>query len=259
MPLDDRARAQALAIAAAFGKTKAQILGAEKAAADDRRIQAKLTRAERAEARRLVVKQVALTTGKEKAVIEQAIEPQLGIFGLGAIAAAVAPGIIKGGVKFARQAIGGTGTVARRLPGAAAALAGTGGVIGYQTSQAFTAPTVPVRTAPAGGSNGKMTDEYGRPLLVEVSYQPRAKCPKGYVAVEYEGNKVCMLKSCARSYGWKPKPKPPISRKDWVAITRAEAAGKRIRKVSAKADRVTGRRRTARAPAAPVRRRRRRS
>lgn len=262
MPADERTRLQALAIARALGQTKAQIYGQEEAARHDAYLQTKFTEAEKREARRLVVSQAAQATGKEKAVIEQAIEPQLGIFGLGAIAASVAPGLIKGAVKLGRQALGGAPTVARRLPGAAAAIGGTGAVAGYQVSQALMPQPVPVQpqAVPAAGGNGQMTDSYGRPLIVQVTMVPRAKCPKGYVAVEYQGAKVCMLKSCARDFGWKPKPKPPISRKDWTAIKRASAASKRIRRVSAQADRVTGRRRTAtRARAAAPARRRRRS
>jgi hypothetical protein len=262
VPPSDRQRLQALAIAETFRRTNVQLKGAEAAARDTARIEAKVSQQERQGLRRLVVRQVAATTGRKVDQVEAEIVPQMGLFGLGAIAAAIAPTLIKGAVGLGRQVIGGAPTVVRRLPGAAAAIGGAGAAAGYQLSQSLTQP-VAIAPAPVGSyvppaGNGMATDKMGRPLLVQVEYQQRAKCPSGYVAVMYNGAKVCMLKSCARSYGWKPKQKPVISNKDWNALKRADGAAKRVRIVARKADRVTGRsRRTSRTTAAPAARRRR--
>lgn len=77
--------------------------------------------------------------------------------------------------------------------------------------------------------------------IVDVQYEQRAKCPKGYVCVEYQGRKVCMTKALARSCKlWKPPTKPPISARNWGSMKRAKRAVDSLDRVVETANAITG-------------------
>lgn len=59
------------------------------------------------------------------------------------------------------------------------------------------------------------------------------RAPSGYVTVEYQGQKVYMLKVLARKYGlWKPRKKPPISVSEWESAKNWQKAQRRVKKVA---------------------------
>ena len=74
------------------------------------------------------------------------------------------------------------------------------------------------------------------PLTVPVMYEQRAKVPRGYVTVTYGGQKVGMLKGCARDLGlWKPRPRPLISAREGRAIREAARVEKKVKRVASRA------------------------
>lgn len=100
-----------------------------------------------------------------------------------------------------------------------------------------TGPAVP--STPAGRAMAAGAGELALTLPVEYSYIARP--PRGYVTVMYAGQKVFMLKGCARDLGlWKPRPKPPISTKNWNALKRARTAQRQVDRAAATAASITG-------------------
>lgn len=93
------------------------------------------------------------------------------------------------------------------------------------------------RTLPGGktGYQHTMMDT-GFSGVVSPAYEQRMKCPKGYVAVDIDGdgvNDACMWKPMARSLKlWSSRPKPPVSGWDARAIKRAAGAKKRVKKLA---------------------------
>lgn len=91
-----------------------------------------------------------------------------------------------------------------------------------------------------GGRSGYFHDPVDADFqaVVEPVMAERISCPRGYVAVDTDGdgvNDACMEKTLAKKYGyWKPRPKPPISGWDAKAIRRADAARKRVKKLANK-------------------------
>lgn len=87
----------------------------------------------------------------------------------------------------------------------------------------------------------------------EIYVQPMSasttKCPKGYVAVEVDGAKVCMLKEAAVSCGkWSPRPKPLVSGYEMRALRRAGSAIRKIDTAGRLANRIQGLPKNARKP-----------
>lgn len=93
-----------------------------------------------------------------------------------------------------------------------------------------------------GGRTGReftaatdLTDRVGRPIAVHPMVRESVVGPSGYVMVNMNGERIAMLKSFAIRAGlYKSPPKPPVSGYDMRAITRAAAAGKRVKKLASK-------------------------
>lgn len=93
-----------------------------------------------------------------------------------------------------------------------------------------------------GGKTGReftaatdLTDRVGRPIAVHPMVRESVVGPSGYVMVNMNGERIAMLKSFAIRAGlYKSPPKPPVSGYDMRAITRAAAAGKRVKKLASK-------------------------
>ena len=65
------------------------------------------------------------------------------------------------------------------------------------------------------------------------------RAPRGYVTVEWQGQKFFMLKAQARSMKlWKPAKKPPISVTNWESLKRAKSAVRQLKKVGKAAEEV---------------------
>ena len=131
------------------------------------------------------------------------------------------------------------------LPGGAdpdwAGLFGTNGQPGPGIMPGGTAPTTP--RVPVNGTPA-MSGGEDLPLVVPVQYRQCAKAPRGYVVVEYNGQKVAMLKGCAMDLGlWKPRPKPWLTAKDRKTLSRAKTVAGKIDRASKTSDKLLGRRR----------------
>lgn len=80
-----------------------------------------------------------------------------------------------------------------------------------------------------------MTDKVGRPIAVYPRERTSMVGPTGYVVVDYNGEKIAMLRGMAIRAGlYKAPPKPPVSGYDMRAINRAHAATKRVKKLAGK-------------------------
>lgn len=80
-------------------------------------------------------------------------------------------------------------------------------------------------------------------ITLPLEVVARAKCPRGYVAVNdpETGARVCMLKGAARSCGlWKAPKKPPISTRDWDALKRASSTIKKVDRVVRMSNEIQG-------------------
>jgi hypothetical protein len=109
--------------------------------------------------------------------------------------------------------------------------------------QVFTGPVMPgyapAPDTPAGRASAAAMGDLALTLPVEYSYVARP--PRGYVTVMYAGQKLFMLKGCARDLGlWKPRPKPPISTKNWNALKRARTAQRQVDRAAETAASITG-------------------
>lgn len=121
------------------------------------------------------------------------------------------------------------GAIQRRLPG---------GKTGYEPAAPLQIPTPGARGAIErflpGGKSGYLSTGFAP--VVQGEQTTRIKCPKGYVAVDLDGDgeaEVCMMKPLAQKMGyWKARPKPPISGWDAKAIRRAASAKKRVKKLA---------------------------
>ena len=95
------------------------------------------------------------------------------------------------------------------------------------------------RVLPGGMSGREFTqygdgvDKMGRPLAVYPEEITQVRGPKGYVVVEWNGERVAVQKGVAMKLGlYSPPPKPPVSGWDMRAINRAHAAKKRVGKLA---------------------------
>lgn len=79
-------------------------------------------------------------------------------------------------------------------------------------------------------SGGSFLPGFPMDVITDPMLDTICRAPKGYVIVEYEGQKVAMLKDVARKFGfWKPASKPPISATEY---RQAKAAGRVANKVA---------------------------
>lgn len=95
------------------------------------------------------------------------------------------------------------------------------------------------RTLPGGMTGREFTqygdgvDKYGRPLAVYPEEVTQVRGPKGYVVVDWDGERVAVQKGVAVKLGlYTPPPKPPVSGWDMRAINRAHSAKKRVGKLA---------------------------
>jgi len=83
-----------------------------------------------------------------------------------------------------------------------------------------------------------VTDREGRPVVANIQYEQRARCPRGYVAATLRttGARVCMDREYAIAKGYyKPQGKPPVTRADFNAIRKATSARRKIDKLQDRA------------------------
>lgn len=105
-------------------------------------------------------------------------------------------------------------------------------------------PTVAApRTAPRtnGGASGQAAC-CGQ-TMVPIAYKQIASCPPGYVAVDTSGDgrtDACVIRSCARQYGWRPAAKPPIKASDWKGLRKAASTIKKLDRVVKMGNAVVG-------------------
>lgn len=100
----------------------------------------------------------------------------------------------------------------------------------------MTYPSVPSHapSIPVAVTSG---DPLNRPTIVQPSLTTRHLAPPGYVIVDYNGQKVGMLKEVARKAGlWKPQRKPPISAGDWRKLQVADRVRNKAFNIAKKAD-----------------------
>lgn len=77
------------------------------------------------------------------------------------------------------------------------------------------------------------TDKAGRPVVVQPKMEQRVRCPPGYLAVEINGARACMLAPVAIAAGLaRRRKKPIISVRDSNAIRRAERARGRLKRAT---------------------------
>lgn len=84
----------------------------------------------------------------------------------------------------------------------------------------------------------EVTGKTGKPVIADISYEQRARCPRGYVAATLRatGQKVCMDRGYAiQNDYYRPQTKPPITAADMKCISKASRARSRIDKIQAKA------------------------
>lgn len=80
---------------------------------------------------------------------------------------------------------------------------------------------------------GDLTDKYGRPVAVYPEEIVQVRGPRGYVVVNYQGERVAIQSRVAQKMGlYTPPTKPPISAADMKAIRRAASARKRVAKTA---------------------------
>lgn len=110
--------------------------------------------------------------------------------------------------------------------------------VGGEIAEWWTGENGQPKTTPAPPQPGNMP---GCQMTVPVRFEQRARVPRGYVVVNWQGQKIGMLKAAARACGlWKPSKKPPISAKDWGCLQRANRVVNRIEKVVTMSNNVTG-------------------
>lgn len=187
----------------------------------------------------------------------------------GAIAAAVGPSALKygakalsgGGGKAARKAAKRARRLALAKAGGAVAAGGALFEAGSQVVSAITPgeffgdqPIVPKNVA----GKRMLAQGGGLALTLPLELTAIAKPPAGYVTVIYNGERMFMLKGCARDLGlWKARRKPPISASDWRTLAKASMTAKKVDRLCKMSDKITGKKRTKTVykKAAPVRRR----
>lgn len=77
---------------------------------------------------------------------------------------------------------------------------------------------------------------FERPLMMEPEFVERIAPPRGYVAVDLDGdgqNDAVMLKEAARALKmWRGRPKPPIKASDWRKLKAAARVQKKAKKIA---------------------------
>lgn len=80
---------------------------------------------------------------------------------------------------------------------------------------------------------GDLTDKYGRPIAVYPEEIAQVRGPRGYVVVNYNGERVAIQSRVAQKMGlYTPPAKPPITGADMKAIRRANSARKRVQRTA---------------------------
>lgn len=78
-------------------------------------------------------------------------------------------------------------------------------------------------------------------VIVAPSVTQRLKAPRGYVIVEYNGQKVAMLKEIARKCGyWKPQAKPIMTAAEGKCLRRAARLTKKVDRIAKMSNAVVG-------------------
>tara|TARA_Y100000310_G_scaffold344410_2_gene457025 strand:+ start:296 stop:784 length:489 start_codon:yes stop_codon:yes gene_type:complete len=82
----------------------------------------------------------------------------------------------------------------------------------------------------------------GCAIVMPIQTTQRAKCARGYVAVNHpQHGRVCMLKEAARSCGlYKAPAKPPIKASDWRCLRKSASVVKKVDRIAKMANTITG-------------------